>query len=419
MRNPADPVNGPETVGPRRVQDVDVLRGFALFGILLVNAQLMAGPYTAFGGGPDASGVDRGAAWAVTATTTLYQLFSFLFGYSFVLQERSAEQPGGGSAARHLRRTAGLFGLGLVHAVLLYSGDILMTYAALGLVLYGLRGLSPRAALRVAVCLVVGLALLLLGYGMLTVAFTRPVTPAQYAPEVAHSVAAYRGGFLSVVGARLHELPTAVGANLLYAPDMLAAFLAGLAAARTGLVERRGRDRKWLRAVVVRWLPVGLAGGVVTACCANGPLDSRWFLVGHAVSLLTAPALTASYACGLLLLLTAVRPAAARVLAASGRMALTQYLSQSLVLALVFTGYGFGLYDRVGTAVVLAWCPVLYGVQLALGVWLMRRVRYASAELVLRTVTLGRRPGSPPSPRRSPSRGSGPDPAADEPLRVS
>ncbi|MFJ9372375.1 DUF418 domain-containing protein [Streptomyces sp. NPDC101455] len=395
-----------EALRPGRVQDVDVLRGFALFGILLVNAQLMAGPYTGFGGGPDASTVDRAAAWAVTATTTVYQLFSFLFGYSFVLQERSARESGSPSAPHHLRRTVGLFGLGLVHAVLLYPGDILMTYAALGLVLYGLRGLSPRAALRVAVCLVAGLAVLLLGYGLLTVAFTEPVTPAQYAPEAARVVAAYRGGFLSVVGAHLRELPTALGANLMYTPDMLAAFLAGLAAAKAGLVERRGRDRRWLRGVVLRWLPVGLAGGVVTACCANGPLDSRWFLVGHAVSLLTAPALTASYACGLLLLIGAVRPAAARVLAASGRMALTHYLTQSLVLALVFTGYGFGLYDRVGTAVVLAGCVMLYGAQLALGAWLMRRVRYAPAELVLRTVTLARCPGS--SPRRSPSPGSAP-----------
>lgn len=301
-----------EAVRAGRVQDVDVLRGFALFGILLVNAQLTAGPYTAFGGGPHASGVDRAAAWTVTATTTVYQLFSFLFGYSFVLQERAARESGSPSAPHHLRRAAGLFGLGLVHAVLLYAGDILMTYAVLGLILYGLRGLSPRAALRVAVCLVVGLAVLLLGYGLLTVVFTEPVTPAQYAPEVARSVAAYRGGFLSVVGAHLRELPTTMGANLMYTPDMLAAFLAGLAAAKVGLVQRRGRDRRWLRRIVVRWLPVGLAGGVVTACCANGPLDSRWFLVGHALSLLTAPALTASYACGLLLLLSAVPPAAAR-----------------------------------------------------------------------------------------------------------
>ncbi|MFE9879894.1 DUF418 domain-containing protein [Streptomyces sp. NPDC005784] len=392
--------------GLGRVHGIDALRGFALFGILLVNAQLMAGPYTAFGGGPDASDIDRAAAWGVTATTTVYQLFSFLFGYSFVLQRRAARKAGAAFAARHLRRTAGLFGLGLAHAVLLYPGDILMTYAALALVLYGLRDLTPRAAVRVAVCLVAGLAVLLLGYGLLTVALTEPLTPAQYAPQVADTVAAYRGGALSVIGAHLRELPTALGANLMYAPDMLAAFLAGLAAAKTGLVERRGRDRAWLRRTVVRWLPVGLAGGAVTACCANGPLDSRWFLVGHAVSLLTAPALTVSYACGVLLLADALRPAAG-VLAASGRMALSHYLTQSLVLACVFTGYGFGLYDRVGTAVVLAGCVVLYGLQLSLGARLMNRGRYGPAELVLRTVTLARRPAPGPS---SP----GPRPAADD-----
>ncbi|MFJ6832977.1 DUF418 domain-containing protein [Streptomyces sp. NPDC091209] len=396
--------------GLGRVHGVDVLRGFALFGILLVNAQLMAGPYTAFGGGPDASGIDRAAAWAVTATTTVYQLLSFLFGYSFVLQRRAAGKAGAAFAAQHLRRTAGLFALGLAHAVLLYPGDILMTYAALALVLYGLRDLGPRAALRVAVCLVAGLAVLLLGYGLATVALTEPLTPARYAPQVADAVAAYRGGALSVIGAHLRELPTALGANLMYAPDMLAAFLAGLAAAKAGLVERRGRDRVWLRRTAARWLPVGLAGGAVTACCANGPLDSRWFLVGHAVSLLTAPALTVSYACGVLLLADALRPAAG-VLAASGRMALSHYLTQSLVLACVFTGYGLGLYDRVGTAVVLAGCVPLYGLQLALGAWLMNRVRYGPAELVLRTVTLARRPAPGPS---SP----GPRPAADGPLPV-
>lgn len=388
--------DGDEAEGAGRVRELDVLRGFALFGILLVNAQLMAGPWTSFGGGPGASVLDRTAAWAVTATTTVYQLFSFVFGYSFALQADAARRSGAPFATHHLRRAAGLFALGLAHAVLLFPGDILMTYAVLALVLYGLRGLSPRAALRLAVCLVAVLAALLLGYGLLTVALTDPVTPAEYAPEAARLTAAYGGGAASVIGAHLRELPSALGANLMYAPDMLAAFLAGLAAAGTRLLERRGQDPVWLRRTLLRWLPAGLAGGVVTACCANGPLDSRWFLVGHAVSLLTAPALTASYACGLLLL-TGARPAAARVLAASGRMALTHYLTQSLVLAWVFTGYGLGLHDRVGTAAVLAGCVLLYAVQLACGYRLMNRTRYGPAEVVLRTVTLGRPPGRGPA----------------------
>ncbi|MGW5639180.1 DUF418 domain-containing protein [Streptomyces sp. NPDC003832] len=381
-----------------RLGELDVLRGFALFGILLVNAQMAAGPWPASGGGPDASALDRGVAWAVTAlaATKFYLLFSFLFGYGFVLQERSARRAGTAFAPRHLRRAAGLFALGAAHAVLLYPGDILMAYAALSLPLYALRGLTPRGALRLAAGLVAALSALLLAYGLATVALTGPLTPDRSTFEAA--VAAHRGDALSVPAAHLRDLPAAIGANLLFSADILAAFLAGLAAARARLVERRGRDRAWLRGVVVRWLPLGLAGGVVTACCVNGPWDSRWFHVGYAVAVLTAPALTAAYACGLLLLVGAVGPAAARPLAAAGRLALTHYLTQSLVLACVFTGYGLGLYGRAGAAAVLAGCVVLYGAQLALSARLSGRVRYGPAEWLLRTLTRAGRPPACPGP---------------------
>jgi len=394
-----------------RVDEIDVLRGFALFGILVVNARMLAGTYAAEIGGAGASTVDRVADWLVTAvvSTEFYLPFSFLFGYSFVLQARSARRAGAVFEPLHLRRTVMLFALGAAHAVLLFPGDILMTYAVLALVLYGLRGLTAKAALRVAARLVVVLSVLLLAYGLLTLAFAEPAAPARYTPQIADTVAAYRGEVLSVIGAHLHDLRAQIGSDLLFAPDILAAFLAGLAAAKVGLVERRGRDRRWLRRVVVRWLPVGLVGSLITAFCVSGPLDARWFWVGQAVATLTAPALMASYACGVMVLLNSEgrgqaaagrvvpralgRNRAAAVLAAAGRMSLTHYLTQSLVLAFVFTGYGFALYGRVGTALVLVGCVLLYTFQLALCTWLMGRVRYGPVELLLRTVTLARRPG--------------------------
>ncbi|MEU3892002.1 DUF418 domain-containing protein [Streptomyces sp. NPDC029041] len=386
--------------GAPRVGELDVLRGFALFGILVVNALLMAGPATVFGGGPGAPAPDRVAGWLVTALVTakFYVLFSFLFGYGFVLQARAARRAGAAFAPRHLRRTAGLFALGALHAVLLYPGDVLTTYAVLALVLYGLRGLTVRAALRLAATLLLLLSALLLGYGLLAVALTEPVTATGHAPPAAARAAAYRGDAASVLGTHLRDLPAALGTGLLYAPAMLAAFLGGLAAAKSRLAERRGQDRAWLRRTALRWLPPGLGGGVVAACCVSGPLDGRWFFVGQAATVLTAPALTTSYACGLLLLTRRSRarvPAAAGVLAA-GRMALSHYLTQSLVLAWVFSGYGLGLYGRAGTVAVLAGCVLLYAVQLALGAWLAARTRYGPAEHLLRAVTRGRRPRAVP-----------------------
>ncbi|MFF8672800.1 DUF418 domain-containing protein [Streptomyces sp. NPDC015242] len=403
-----------------RVGELDVLRGFALSGILVVNALLMAGPSTVFGGPPGAPVADRVAAWLVTALVTakFYVLFSFLFGYGFVLQARSARRAGAAFAPRHLRRAGSLFVLGAAHAVLLYPGDILTTYAVLALVLYGLRGLTVRAALRLAAALLVLLAALLLGYGLLTVALTEPVPAGAYAPRAAERVAAYRGDAVSVLGTHLRDLPAAFGTGLLYAPAMLAAFLGGLAAAKCRLAERRGRDRAWLRRTALRGLPYGLAGGVVAACCATGPLDGRWFLAGQAATVLTAPALAASYACGLLLLLGRAGdrvPAVARVLAAAGRMSLSHYLTQSLVLVWVFSGYGLGLHDRAGTALVLTGCVLLYAVQLALGARLSAHVRHGPAEYVLRAVTLGARPGAVRRNVTAPARTAAPRAAPADP----
>jgi uncharacterized protein len=372
-----------------------VLRGFALLGILLVNAQLMAGPHVGAGGELVGSQVDDVAGWLVTALVSakFYLLFSFLFGYSFTLQRASAERAGAAFAPRHLRRLVCLFLLGLAHGVLLFPGDVLMVYAVLSLPLFALRNLTPRTAIRTAPWLVAATAVCLLAWGLLTVAYAEPLLPQEVMAAVHETVAAHRGGPGAVVRSNLSWLHHVLGWNIVYGADMLAAFLVGLAAGRLGVLAEPGRYRAQMVRVVLWSLPLGLAGSVVMAVCRNGPLDSRWYDVGSAVGVLTAPALTASYVCGLLLLLP-TRPGrlVGDVLAPAGRMALTNYLSQSLVMALIFTGYGLGRYGRFGTVEVLAGCLVLYGAQLAFSGWLLRRARYGPVEWLLRTGTLARRP---------------------------
>ncbi|MBQ1159361.1 DUF418 domain-containing protein [Streptomyces sp. A73] len=387
----AAPFTNPRTtqVTARRIRDVDALRGFALLGILLVNVQVMADPYA--GQGPYGAAGERAAAWLVTAlvSSKFYLLFAFLFGYSFTLQARSAEREQAGFAGRQLRRLLTLWCLGLAHAVLLFPGDILMTYAVLGLVLFAARGLAPRTAVRAAAGLVVSLSALLLGKGLLALAATVP--SGATAPEAVTAVAAYRGDPVSVVHANLRQWHDLLAGDVLYAPHLLAAFLVGLAAGKRQLLAEFDRYRTRARRLVGYGLPSGLAGGVFTAMCHNGPLDARWYDIGTAVGLLTAPALTAAYGCGLLLLLrTRFGRRTGEVLAAAGRLALTNYLTQSLVMALVFTGYGLALHGRVGPVPVLAGCFVLYAAQLALSARLVRRFRHGPVERVLHTATRGR-----------------------------
>ncbi|MFE1541468.1 DUF418 domain-containing protein [Streptomyces microflavus] len=398
---PGRPVSAAEPAAvmprPHRIVEVDALRGFALCGIFLANVLVMAGIEGRGGDGPSASGLDQAAHWLVMmlVQTKFYLLFSFLFGYSTTLQMDSAERDGAPFAPRMLRRLLGLFVLGALHAVLLYPGDILTTYAVLGLVLFAARTVDParmwRAALRVygavaALYLLLGAAVALVDTGG---------GDEGLSASTAELTAAYRGGPADVVRANMDAWTDILAGLLMMGGMVVAAFLAGFVAGRRRLLTGTGTpDRVARLRRICGWgLAVGLPGGVLMAAGTVGPLGARWEIPMFIVGMLTAPALSGAYACGLLLWFTTPRGArlAAR-LAPAGRMALTNYLVQSLVMALVFTGYGAALYGRVGAAAVLGGALLFYGCQLLFSARLMERHRLGPVERLLRTVTLWGRP---------------------------
>ncbi|MFD7622339.1 DUF418 domain-containing protein, partial [Streptomyces sp. NPDC059802] len=155
--------------GRPRILEVDALRGFALAGILVVNLMTTAGPPGARDGLAGVHAADGAVQWLVVllAQSKFYLLFSFLFGYSFTLQMDSAARAGARFVPRMSRRLAALLVLGFAHAVLLYTGDILMIYALLGLVLLAVRNAGPAAVRRAALWVfgAAGGLLLLLGLG--------------------------------------------------------------------------------------------------------------------------------------------------------------------------------------------------------------------------------------------------------------
>lgn len=380
---------------------MDALRGFALLGILLVNALMMAGPYGIGAlADPEASTVDRAVEGAVLtfAAGKFYLMFSFLFGYSFTLQQDSAARDGASAVPRMLRRTLGLLVRGLLHAVLLYTGDILMTYALLGLILIAARNCTPGRALRAARIVYGCAAGLLLFLGLVSLLMSdaeAAALDAELAEGFAALVADYRGDPMSVVGANIGQLPEAFFAASMMGGFVLAAFLTGLYCGKRRLLADTGQYAARMRRICVLGVAVGLPGSVFMAVAADGALGPRWSILGETVGMVTAPALTAAYVCGMLLFMRTARGGrAALLLAPAGRMALTNYLTQSLVMALVFTAYGLALYDRLGAAAVIAGAFVLYGAQLALGKHLMARYRYGPVEWLLRAVTLARLPRS-------------------------
>ncbi|MFD3873962.1 DUF418 domain-containing protein [Streptomyces sp. NPDC058623] len=384
---------------PPRIAEVDALRGFALLGILLVNALMMAGPYgLGSADDPDASTLDRTVEGIIQTLVVgkFYLMFSFLFGYSFTLQLTSAERDGASAVPRLLRRSLGLLLLGALHAVLLYTGDILMTYAVLGLILITARNCSPGAALRAAWIMYgfVSALLLLIGLASLLMSDAEAAElDAELAEGFAGLIADYRGDAASVIQANLGQLPDALLAALLMDGFVLAAFLTGLHCGKRRLLADTGDQKARMRRICMLGGAVGLPGSLFMALAVSGPLGPRWAIPGEMVGTVTAPALTAAYVCGMLLLMQTARGARiAALFAPAGRMALTNYLSQSLVMALVFTAYGLALYDRLSPAVVTLGALVLYATQLALSTRLMARHRYGPAEWLLRAVTLARLP---------------------------
>ncbi|MEV6366920.1 DUF418 domain-containing protein [Micromonospora musae] len=384
VEDPPVPNRAPSGTLPR-IADVDALRAVALLLILVVNISFFASGYS-FHLVPDPahdSWGDQTVRWLVELLFTMkaYLLFSFLFGYSFTLQLDSATRRGVDLAPRFRRRLAGLFVLGVLHAVLLFQGDILTTYALLGLVLLAMRTVRVGTALRAAVLLTAGIGFVL---ALAATAGTQLVTdPAAALAAGQQSTEALQGGFGSVISEHVRQLPAMFGTLLVQGPLALSAFLFGYAAGRRRLLTDVVGNRQLLRRVQQVGYPVGLAGAVIFAS-GGGTAN----LTGLTVGVLTAPLLAAAYAATLLRFFQSDRGRrVVAVLAPAGRMSLSNYLGQSLLCVLVFTGVGLGLAGVVAPPVVVLIAVAIYCVQLAASAAWMARFRYGPLEWLLRAWT--------------------------------
>jgi uncharacterized protein len=388
----------PSHIAPPRIEPLDALRGLALFGILVVNLGVFASPYYGLGlPDPLHDGVlDRAVRLLVAGLFEMkfYLLFSFMFGYSFSLQLDSAQRAGEAFVPRMLRRLLGLWTIGLVHALLLFHGDILGTYAAMGLVLLAMRALPERAALGCALALIVATAAAWAGLAVLVRldgAAAGAVDARAAALQAQAILAGFTGGPDAVVAQRVRELAsTGLVLVFMQAPCALAMFLCGLVAGRRRMLAQPDAYRPlWRRLRVWGWaigLPAAALYAGVSTFAPGGALE----LASLALSLLTAPLLTGAY------LALAIEgfsgragPRLVRLLAPAGRMALSNYLLQSAAAALVFTGYGLGLMGRLPPLAVLALALALFGAQLRFSAWWMQRHGFGPVEWLLRALTLG------------------------------
>lgn len=400
----------PARLGPTldRHLALDVLRGFALFGILLVNFEWFtrALPEIVLGPSPGHAGLDRAVDLAINtlATGKFYALFSMLFGAGFALmldRATTREAPFWGT---YLRRLTMLAVIGALHVTLVWAGDILLTYAIVGFIMVLLFRRTPTTRLWKWALALILLPLLLAGLGGLTVGLAQmdPSAAAAIAAEMAKgraeldtaieaSRSAYASGnFAEVTAQRWRDWAFGASHYLFWAPPILGYFLLGRWLLASGRLTDAAAHAGWYS----RMRLVGVGFGLPLAAAAV------WLMLGQNVMLPT-PRLagaTALMSIGALLLslgwLSCVVPTARALawLAPAGRMALTNYLIQSLFWTFVFYGYGLGLWEQVPRA----WHPVLvigfFALQVVASHWWLARFRFGPAEWMWRLATYGKAP---------------------------
>jgi uncharacterized protein len=390
-------------LGPvsERIALLDVLRGIALLGILLVNIAAFSGTLFL---SPAAAARLPGAsltepldfALAALVEAKFYSLFSFLFGIGFAIISDRAEQHGARPTAVLMRRYFVLLGIGLIHSTFIWFGDILVLYSLLGMVLLLFRRMSTRSLLTWSVAMLLApiplyaVLLLLLPPGT----GTGWLTPEKLGWAV-HAVTTGRYPDIVPVNIYINEFNWFRRLVLMFYPRVLGMFLLGFAVVRLRLLHEPSRHLPLLRTGAV-WgliigLPVSLGWAAVNWHQPMTPLSG----VGFAATVLESigtPALTIGYvACITLAFQVAAWRRALLYLAPVGRIALTNYLSQSVLGILIFYGFGgLGWFMKVSHAQTLLIALAIYAAQVVFSNVYVRYFRQGPAEWVWRRLTYGR-----------------------------
>ncbi len=373
----------PEVSSESRLASIDILRGIALFGVLVVNliGEFRVSIFQQFLPANETISmpnriVEMGVSMALEMKA--FALFSFLFGVGLAVQFESLSRRG--RAYYWLsRRLVVLLAFGLVHLLMLWNGDILTQYAIAGMLVLPFL-IAPTWALVVG-CM--SFLVLYVSMPMMSLPIPWPDTETLQRHVVDANIAYGAGGALDVWRFSIHELQLLLPLHLWVFPRTIALFLLGMLAWRTGLMQRQEQHLRffWVAGVV------GVLTGITVATASFVGAMAAWGVFGVALQNLAMVVLAMGYG-ALVLALVQHRLAGQllKVLAPLGRMAFTNYIMQSVIFGFIFFGYGLGYFGRLGAAQVLPIGIAVYVAQILFSTWWLANFQYGPLEWLWRTL---------------------------------
>lgn len=385
-----------------RIASLDILRGFAIIGILLVNIQIFSMIFaslynpTAFG---DLTGLNYAAAvfTYVFGEFKFMALFSLLYGAGIVLMTGNVEKKGKKPAGIHYRRMLWLLLFGLLHAYILYYGDILVRYAICGMLIYPLRKISPKKLV------VLGLVLLLTGSAIhistqLPNQNLSPETLAQinkyWQPGdeiIAEEIDGFLGGWWEQMEVRApYAFSVQTQSSLGFALwKVLGMMFIGMALFKWEVLSGK-KSMAFYRKMFIIFASIGL------------PMEiGRWILnvqhdwsypfvmlQGFQINYWGSVFLSLAYVALIIMICKAgILSLITRGFAAMGRMALTNYLAQSIICMFLFYGNGLGLMGKVSRVEQLLLVLLIVVLQGWYSTIWLRHFRFGPAEWAWRSLT--------------------------------
>lgn len=386
----------------QRIDALDVLRGLTVLGILVMNIQAFSMPMAAYLN-PTAYGSlegINGAVWAISHLLTdqkMMGLFSMLFGAGIVLFCEKAAAKGQSVAGYHYRRNVWLLIFGMLHGYLLWHGDILFLYAVCAFLIYPLRNKTTRTLIK--------LSLVFLSVSSVVYLLTAMGLPSLPPEEIAEEIlpmwqptseqiqaelAAYQGNWPAQMSARVPMTQEMQGLALFLwgfwrASGMM---LLGMALYKSGILTGKADI-----AVYKRFLLLGLFIGLPLAVYGIfWNFENNWQLasmfMGSQFNYWGSVLISLGWMSIALILLKKQRlQTLTDRLAATGRMAFTNYIMQTVICGLIFYGHGLGLFGQVER-----WGQLL----IVLGIWALqlwwspiwlRHFRFGPLEWLWRSLT--------------------------------